>query len=81
MMWHLKGLGGGNEIETWPFWEYEYHATKLSEVLEKEKRARDGKDSGGSHSITDPRTSANRMMQDAQKSVKMPSVVGLKFPK
>lgn len=80
MMWHLKGLGGGTEVEGWPFWEYEHHAAKLLEVLEKEKKAREGKD-GNSSSLSDPRSDANRMMKQAQQSIKTPNFGSFKFPK
>ena len=78
-MYHLKGLGGGEEIDRWPFHEYEYHTAKLIEVLEKEKNAREGKNESSSTSIKDPRLGANQMMQQAQRNIKMPT--GLKFPK
>ena len=58
-------------IETWDYWEYEHHVRKLHEVLEKEKKARDGKDNGG-QSLSDPRGQANKYLRDAQKGFKMP---------
>lgn len=80
MMWHLRGLGGGEEVEHWPFYEYEHHAKKLADTLEKEKKAREGKDSG-SNQLRDPRSDANGMLQKAKSGMKMPDMSRIKVPK
>ena len=79
-MYHLNGLGGGEEVESWPFYEYEHHVKKLADTLEKEKKAREGKDEGSSL-INDPRNSANKMMQQSKQSMKTPNIGRFKMPK
>jgi len=54
------------EIDNWPYWEYEEYIELLSDVLKKKQDAEKG--SGQHQSSMDPSREANKIM----KSVKMP---------
>ena len=64
--------------EWWPYYRLENMIEKLREFLEKRKDAEEGKSSSGTYE--NHKHDANKMMRDAQKSVKMPTT-NFKMPK
>lgn len=72
----------GEEIEKWPFWEYEKMTELLADTLKKRKNAEEsGGQNPGDYS-RNPSQQASQMMRQAQKSVpKMPNVGNFKMPK
>lgn len=60
------------QIELWPYWEYQTHVELLGDVLKKKQNAE--KESSSSQKSYDPHREAGKMMSKAKPpAVKMPS--------
>jgi hypothetical protein len=57
------------QIDNWPYWEYETNIELLSDVLKKKQEAEKGQGQGHQQSSMDPSREASKMMN----KMKMPS--------
>lgn len=69
------------DIEKWPYWEYEMHVEMLADVLKKKQQGEDKQSSQLNQQQINPQKSADSFMRKAQSSQPKVSMPSFRMPK
>lgn len=69
------------DIEKWPYWEYEMHVEMLADVLKKKQQGENQQSKEMNQQQINPQTTANNFMKKAQSSQPKVSMPSFRMPR